>query len=95
MVQLTPVLEAALAAVGELLEAEEAEAAIVVVGGATLNLLRLLERTTDDVDLVVLAPTDDELAEAAEWVQTQDASEHFPALVAEMVEHVRDSRGHR
>lgn len=197
MAEVTPVLEAALSAVGELLAAEEADVAIVVVGGATLNLLRLVERTTNDVDviaralgpigsappilvppdplpdplqrairrtsrdfglaadwintdvakqwsqglppglpddvewrrygglriglvgrrtlialklfaavdqsirsvhaqdLVTLAPTDAELDQAAEWVLTQDASEHFPRLVAEMVEHVRGRHGHR
>lgn len=55
MDELTGVLESALAAVGELLAADDAEAAIVVVGGATLNLLRLVERTTDDVDVIARA----------------------------------------
>ncbi|HKP75198.1 MAG TPA: hypothetical protein VJT67_06610 [Longimicrobiaceae bacterium] len=192
-----PRLEEALSAVGGLLAVEDAETAIVVVGGATLNLLRLVERTTDDVDviaravapigdvpavlvppdplpdalrrairrvsrdfglagdwmntaiagqwkrglppwlghdiqwreygglqvglvgrrtlialklfaavdqsirsvhaqdLIALAPTDGELEQAAEWVLTQDASEVFPRLVAEMVEHVRGRRGDR
>lgn len=196
MAELTGVLEAALSAAGELLAAEDADAAIVVVGGATLNLLRLVERTTDDVDviaraepvgespgvlvppdplpdalqrairrvsrdfalapdwintevgqqwsqgvppwlsdditwrrygglrvglvgrrtlialklfaavdqsprsvhaqdLIALTPSDDELRQAADWVETQDASEHFPALVAEMMDYVRGRRGDR
>ena len=193
MAELTDVLDTALSAVGELLTAENTEAAVVVVGGATLNLLGLIDRTTEDVDviaravepravpvvlvppdplspalrrailrvardfglasdwintaiarqwsqglppslpdditwrrygglhvglvgrrtllalklfaavdqsvrsvhaqdLVALAPLDPELDEAAAWVLTQDASEDFPRLVDEVVEHVRARR---
>jgi hypothetical protein len=52
MDDLTEVLPQALQAVGDLLEAEGARATIVVVGGATLNLLGLVERTTHDVDVI-------------------------------------------
>lgn len=45
-------LERALQAAGELLRAEGAEAAIVVVGGASLSLLGFLSRTTRDVDVI-------------------------------------------
>jgi len=197
MRELTGVLEPALQAVGELLAADEAEVALVVVGGATLNLLGLLDRTTHDVDviavasapvgavparltppdplpdalhrailrvardfglepdwintaiarqwsqglppwlphditwrrygglhvglvgrrtlialklfaavdqsvhsvhaqdLVALIPSDAELDEAVAWVVTQDASDSFPRLVQEVVEHVRSHRRDR
>jgi len=190
-------LEPALAAVGELLEKEHEEIALVVVGGATLNLLGLIDRTTQDVDviaraaepigavparlappdplpealqrailrvardfglapdwintaiarqwsqglppwlphditwrrygglhvglvgrrtlialklfatvdqtvrsvhaqdLLALNPSDEELDEAAAWVATQDASDSFPRLVTEVVEHVRQHRRDR
>ena len=42
-------------------------------------------------DLVTLAPNRAELREAADWVATQDTSEHFAHLVEEVVEHVRSS----
>ena len=45
-------IEELLAAVGELLQQESHSCSIVVVGGASLNLLGLLERTTKDVDVV-------------------------------------------
>ncbi len=55
-------LEDALRAVGELLKAEGASAAIVVVGGASLSLLGLIGRTTRDVDVIArvreTAPSD-------------------------------------
>jgi hypothetical protein len=197
MTELIQVLPRALEAVGAILEAEAAPTAIVVVGGATLNLLGLLARTTQDVDviaravmapdetsiellppdplpepltraisrvardfelpadwmntvvarqwsqglppwladdlewrrygalqvglagrrtlialklfaaadqsirsvhaqdLVALAPTDAELEDAVRWVLTQDVSQVFPDLVAEVVQHVRDARRDR
>jgi hypothetical protein len=72
-----------------------------LVGRRTLIALKLFAavdqspRSVHAQDLIALAPSDDELREAAEWVETQDASEHFPALVAEMVEHVRGRRRDR
>jgi hypothetical protein len=48
-------LGAALRAVGELLDADEEYAAVVVVGGATLNLLGLVQRATSDVDVIARA----------------------------------------
>lgn len=47
-------LESALAAVGDLLTAEGKEIGIVVMGGTALNLLGLVKRTTQDVDVVAL-----------------------------------------
>jgi len=41
-----------LSAVGELLEAEGETVRIVVVGGASLNLSGLIDRATDDVDVI-------------------------------------------
>jgi hypothetical protein len=55
MNELTGVLEPALSAVGELLAFENTEVALVVVGGATLNMLGLIDRTTQDVDVIALA----------------------------------------
>src|SRR5438105_1647686 len=52
MTQLTDVLPDALAAVGALVAAEGDQVTIVVVGGASLNLLGLVERTTQDVDVI-------------------------------------------
>ncbi len=45
-------LENILQAVGDLLEAEGAQLGVVVVGGASLNLLGFVTRTTDDVDVI-------------------------------------------
>jgi hypothetical protein len=52
---LTRVLDPALAAVGELLEKARTEVALVIVGGATLNLFGLIDRTTQDVDVIARA----------------------------------------
>ena len=48
-------LDKALRAVGELLARREQNAAIVIVGGTALNLLRVVERATRDVDVVATA----------------------------------------
>ena len=48
-------LREAMRAVGDLLEAERAQVAIVVVGGATMNLLGFVSRTTHDVDVIARA----------------------------------------
>lgn len=49
-----------LSAVGELLEAEGETASIVVVGGASLCLRGIVERTTDDVDVIARADPSEE-----------------------------------
>lgn len=49
-----PEIERALSAAGELLAAEGKEAGIAVVGGTALNLLGIVERTTDDVDVIAI-----------------------------------------
>lgn len=55
MSHLIDILPEALNSVGALLAADRAEAAIIVVGGASLNLLGLIERTTHDVDVIARA----------------------------------------
>jgi hypothetical protein len=51
-------IDTALAAVGELLEADGESVDVVVVGGATLNLLGIVRRTTRDVDVIARAYRD-------------------------------------
>ncbi|MCC6929821.1 MAG: hypothetical protein IT359_12645 [Gemmatimonadaceae bacterium] len=48
-------VELALSRVGELLAAEGVTFAVVVVGGAALNLLGIVTRTTTDVDILAFA----------------------------------------
>lgn len=48
------VLERGLAAVGDLLAAEGVEIGIIVAGGTALNLLGIVQRTTDDVDVLAI-----------------------------------------
>jgi hypothetical protein len=40
-------------------------------------------------DLLRLGPTEDELARAADWVASQDASEAFHAQIPQALEYVR------
>jgi hypothetical protein len=47
-------IDEALRAVGELLEAAETRVSIVVIGGAALQLLGIIDRATRDVDIVAL-----------------------------------------
>jgi hypothetical protein len=47
-------LDELFSALGELLEAEGETVGIVVVGGASLNMLGLVERTTSDVDVIAI-----------------------------------------
>lgn len=47
--------ETALQRVGEILEAEGEDIAVVVIGGAALNLLGVVDRATRDVDVLALA----------------------------------------
>lgn len=47
-------IDRALSAVGELLAAAAAEVRVVLVGGAALRLLGIVERTTADVDVIAL-----------------------------------------
>ena len=52
---ITASFDRALRAVGELLARRGQSAAIVVVGGTALNLLRIVERATRDVDVIATA----------------------------------------
>lgn len=44
-------------------------------------------------DLILLAPTDEEMARASEWVFDQDTSLHFPTQFDALLDAVRDARG--
>lgn len=48
-------IDKALALVGELLAAKGHEYAVIILGGAALNLLRVVERMTSDVDILAFA----------------------------------------
>lgn len=69
-----------------------------LVGRRALIALKLFAavdrgpRSVHMQDLFALEPTDEELAQAAAWVATQDAYADFTSLIDEAVEHVR---GHR
>ena len=52
-------IEDALRRVGELLAFERASYAIVILGGAALNLLGVIDRPTSDVDILAFADTAD------------------------------------
>lgn len=61
-----------------------------------LKLFAVVDTSATSVhfqDLVTLAPTDNELEEAARWVEGQDEGEHFPRILAEALDHVRRSLG--
>lgn len=51
---ITVPVDQALSAVGELLAADAAEIRVVLVGGAALRLLGVVQRTTADVDVIAL-----------------------------------------
>lgn len=69
-----------------------------LAGRNTLIALKLLAATdrgptsVHAQDLVALAPTDDEFANARTWVLTQDLAPEWPRLVTEVVNHVRARR---
>ena len=59
-----------------------------------LKLFATVDRSPQSVhfqDLIALAPSDAELIDAAGWVESQDAGEHFPALLKEVLRNVRTS----
>jgi hypothetical protein len=55
MPRVIPDIERALSAVGELLSVEGKRVHVVIVGGAALNLLRIVQRSTRDVDVLAIA----------------------------------------
>ncbi len=54
-------LEKALGMVGELLQADGKTASVVIIGGAALNLLGIVSRSTRDVDVVAMTSPDGDL----------------------------------
>lgn len=72
-------IQKALTAVGELLAAQQEWVAIVVTGGATLNLLGIVERVTSDVDVIARAYR----KESGEMVLEQ--AEPFPAVLLKAI----------
>jgi hypothetical protein len=59
----------ALQRVGELLAADGEPIAVVLIGGAALNLLHIIERPTIDVDILAFARSEDGAAPRAESIQ--------------------------
>lgn len=53
-----PTLDTVLHALGDLLSVEGEAVRLIVVGGAALSLLGLVERTTDDVDVIARAESE-------------------------------------
>lgn len=87
MLESSHAIEEALAAVGELLAARGVGVAVIVVGGASLNLLGMVSRSTSDVDIVAQAHRDDEGK-----LQLTEA-EPFPSVLEEAIRTVaRDFR---
>jgi hypothetical protein len=66
-----------------------------LVGRRTLIALKLFAavdsgpRSVHAQDLLALTPTGAEWDESRRWVATQDAYEGFPAMIDQMIEHVR------
>jgi hypothetical protein len=54
-------IERALRLVGELIHADRERISIVIIGGAALNMLGIVNRATRDVDVVAVADVDDNL----------------------------------
>jgi hypothetical protein len=59
-----------------------------------LKLFAAVDRGPESVhsqDLIRLSPSDAELEDAMRWVVTQDSSDAFPGLLAEVIAHVRSA----
>jgi hypothetical protein len=74
-------LEEALHAVGGLLRAEDAQASIVVVGGASLSLLGLVPRTTRDVDVIARVQEGGSDADAKQLVPPEPLPESLTRAI--------------
>lgn len=73
---------------GQSLEARGRTAAIVVVGGAALNLLRIVDRTTVDIDVIALG-----VPSAGRAPATLEVPAQLPAELAEEVERMTRDLG--
>lgn len=80
-------IERALRAVGELLATDGERCAIVVTGGATMNLLGIVERATSDVDVIARAVPD-----AGDGIRLRRA-EPFPPPLARAIRTVARDMG--
>lgn len=75
-------IESALTAVGDLLRIAGEEVSLVVVGGATMNLLGIVRRSTSDVDVIARAYRDEH------GVLYLAQAEPFPAALRNAIETV-------
>jgi hypothetical protein len=80
-------IENALSAVGELISAQKERVAIVVTGGATLNLLGFVDRVTSDVDVIARAHREESGAIVLE------RAEPFPPVLMEAIRTVARDLG--
>ncbi len=81
-------VERALDAVGQILRAEGFEFAVVVIGGAALQLLGVVQRATRDVDVVALAEPPD-----ANRPRLRDPGDELPDPLLRAREIVADDLG--
>ena len=58
------------------------------------KLFALCDRGTDLADCLALGPSASELTEAERWLLQQDASEIWPTLVSDTLDHLRARLGH-
>jgi hypothetical protein len=58
------------------------------------KLFSLCDRGTDLLDCVALAPTDEELGEAREWLAEQDAHPDWPEHVLRTLDDLQERLGH-
>lgn len=80
--------ERALQALGELLEARGEHFAIVIIGGAALNLLEIVQRVTQDVDIIAFAQE----GSGATPGPLVEPPRPLPPALEEAIEHVAKDR---
>lgn len=81
-------IEEALRRVGELLAYDEHSYSIVILGGAALNLLGIIERPTTDVDIVAFARDED-----AKYRVLHEPPEPLPAPLRDAIRNVARDLG--
>ncbi len=81
-------LESLLQRLGQSLQERGRTAAIVVVGGAALNLLRIVDRTTVDIDVIALG-----IPRVGRAPTTVEVPAQLPAEIAEEVERMTRDLG--